>query len=138
VCRVAGLTDVPIHPTPLYSIGGNVLIGLLLTRLHLIEAPTALVVGGYLILAGLLRFVEEGQRGEPHTPIRAGLRIYQWLAVGSAFLGIIVSSLPSPAAPPPTFPDLAALIAAAFLGIISAIAMGVDFPESNRRFARLT
>jgi hypothetical protein len=33
----------------------------------------------YLILSGVLRFMEEAYRGEPQTRRLAGLPIYQWL-----------------------------------------------------------
>jgi hypothetical protein len=43
----------------------------------------------------------------------------------------------SPAAPALTAPTGVSLLWAAIVGLLHAFAMGVDFPTSNRRFARL-
>lgn len=138
VCRLAGLRNVPLHPTPLYSIAGNVVIGLLLLRLWIVDAPATLIVGGYLILTGLLRFVEESFRGEPQTPIVWGLRLYQWLAAGLVVAGITISCLPVPLVSYPSAGwDWTVLNAAALIGGIHVLAMGVDFPHSDKRFSRL-
>ncbi|MEZ5418233.1 MAG: prolipoprotein diacylglyceryl transferase [Vicinamibacterales bacterium] len=59
VTKLAGLASVPLHPTPLYSIAGNVVIGLGLVRLRVLGAPDTLIIGLYLILSGIARFVEE-------------------------------------------------------------------------------
>ena len=47
VSRVERLRGVPIHPTQLYSILGNVIIGLLLARLWSLAAPLPLITGLY-------------------------------------------------------------------------------------------
>jgi protein-S-isoprenylcysteine O-methyltransferase Ste14 len=138
VTQLADLAGVPIHATPLYSIAANVVIGLLLLRLRLIGAPDALLVGGYLILAGCARFVEESFRAEPQTPIVARLHSYQWIATVSVIAGIVCTALPS-ASPPQAFqpPTLPLVLAALVLGMVTGAAMGVDVPRSNRRFSRL-
>jgi protein-S-isoprenylcysteine O-methyltransferase Ste14 len=137
VSRLTSLRGKSIHPTPLYSILANVVIGLLLARLWLLGCVISMIVGLYLILAGLARFVEESYRGEPQTPIRAGLSIYQWLAIAGVLIGILVTMIdnaPSAPAPQLTWPSI--LLAFAF-GWLALFALGVDFPNSNRRFARL-
>src|SRR5664279_740053 len=60
VCRLAGLTGVPLHPTPLYSILWNVVIAMVTTRLCVVHAELSLIGGLYLILTGIGRFCEEG------------------------------------------------------------------------------
>ncbi len=105
--------------------------------LALFHAPLSLIAGLYLILGGLGRFVEEAYRGEPQTPIFGRLRLYQWIAIGTVLAGIAITTLPSGPAPAPQF-YWGLLIPAACFGLATAFAMGVDFPESNRRFARLT
>jgi len=94
-------------------------------------------VGGYLLLGGLGRFVEEAYRGEPQTPRWGGLAVYQWLAVASFLLGAALMAVPGPNC---TL-EAAAIpwrIGIAFgFGLVVAFAMGVDFPESNKRFSRL-
>lgn len=138
VTQVAGLRDVPIHPTPLYSIMANLVIGIVLLRLRILGAADPLVLGLYLILGGLARFVEESYRAEPQTPVIGGLRVYQWLAVVSFAVGIWCTTLPGAAASGPlALPDLRLLAAAVVMAIITTAAMGVDFPGSDRRFSRL-
>jgi protein-S-isoprenylcysteine O-methyltransferase Ste14 len=138
VTQLANLAGVPIHATPLYSIAGNVVIGLLLLRLRLIGAPDALLVGSYLILGGCARFVEESFRAEPQTPIIAGLHSYQWVAIASVLAGIVATALQSAPAVQPFHPLTMSLVLSALaLGAITGAAMGVDLPKSDRRFSRL-
>jgi len=137
VTRMAELAGVPIHPTQLYSILGNVFLGVLLMRLWMSGCPTAMICGIYGIGNGLARFVEEAYRGEVQTPAVWGLRLYQWLAIGTVVVGALLTVFesPSPAVLQWTAPHFA--LAAGF-GCIAGAAMGVDFPESNATFARLT
>ena len=138
VSQLADLAGVPLHPTPLYSIASNVVTGIVLVRLRLLGAPNALIVGTFLMLGGLARFVEESYRGEPQTPVIAGLRSYQWIAVVSLLAGIACTTLP-PVPGPFGFavPDGRLIGAALAMALITGFAMGVDFPASNRRFSRL-
>jgi hypothetical protein len=133
-----------VYPTPFYSIAGNVVIGLGLARLRVLGAPDVLILGVYLILSGLARFVEEGYRGEPQTPRVLGLPIYQWLAVLSLAAGIAVTAF---GAPPESVagsavvgfsaPSSGHAAAALLMFVLTGAAMGVDLPASNRRFSRL-
>jgi protein-S-isoprenylcysteine O-methyltransferase Ste14 len=136
---LAGLRGARIYPTQLYSILGNVIIAAVLIGLWAAEAPLALIVGTYLVLAGLVRFVEEGYRGEPLTRVVAKLHIYQWFAVGMLVAGLLAMMVPSAAAPPV---GLSALLPALAVGMVffavCGFAMGVDFPESQRKFSRLS
>lgn len=102
-------------------------------------APIWFISGAYLILAGLARFAEEAYCGEPQTIMLAGLPIYQHRALASVLTGVGFTMLVGPPAPTPS--SLAApglLAAAAVIGLVYWFAMGVDFPESGRRFARLS
>jgi len=138
VTQLADLAGVPVHATPLYSIAGNIVIGLLLLRLRLIGAPDAVLVGGYLILGGCARFVEESFRAEPQTPIIGGLHSYQWVAIASVLAGIVSTALPSTPAVQAFHPLTMSLVWSALtLGVITGAAMGVDLPKSDRRFSRL-
>jgi hypothetical protein len=137
VCRIADLRGVPVHATPLYSIASNAAIGLLLARLWSLAVPASFLAGMYLVLAGLARFVEESRRGEPTTPIRAGLRVYQWFAAASVAAGALISALPAPVVPGTIDPDWRSLAFGLLAAAVYAFAMGVDFPASNRRFSRL-
>ena len=137
VCRLAGLTGVPLHPTPVYSILWNVVIAFVVTRLWFLGSSLVLIAGMYLILTGLGRFVEEALRGEPQTPIVGGLRLYQWIAILSVVVGAVSTSLPSMGeAQPPQLSWLAPITGFGF-GVFTWIALGVDFPNSNKRFTRL-
>lgn len=139
--RVTQLSDLagrPIHATPLYSIAGNLIIALLLIRLRFLGAPDPLVLGGYLMASGIARFVEESYRAEPQTMIVGGLRLYQWLAIGSLLAGILCTLLPAePRAPGFAMPTATLLGAAVGMALLTGFMMGVDFPGSNRRFSRL-
>jgi prolipoprotein diacylglyceryltransferase/protein-S-isoprenylcysteine O-methyltransferase Ste14 len=108
IVRIAHLGGVPLHPTALYSIVVNLAIGVLLLRLWALAAPVTLIAGAYFVLAGLTRFVEEHYRG------------------------------PSAAAPPPEALSVMTVAATLAAALAAYVAYGVDFPESNRRFARLT
>jgi hypothetical protein len=137
VCRLANLSGVPIHPTPVYSILWNVVIAFVATRLWFVHSSFGMIAGMYLILTGLGRFVEEAYRGEPQTPIFGGLRLYQWIAILSVVSGAVLTTLPaSGEVPVPTF-SWETLIAGLGFGLFTWFALGVDFPDSNRRFARL-
>ena len=107
-----------------------------MARLWLLRSPTPLIVGLYLVLTGVGRFVEEAYRGEPQTPVIAGLRLYQWIAIATVVVGAATTAVVGPPAPIPT-PHWTALWPAATFGVLTAAALGVDFPRSDRRFARL-
>ena len=127
----------PLHPTPVYSIFWNGLVALAVTRLWTLAAQLHLIAGIYFILTGLGRFVEEAWRGEPQTPIFWRLRLYQWAAIASVIGGALMTALgDSAAAPAPLF-AWDPLLPAALFGLAVSIAMGVDFPNSHRRFSRL-
>ena len=95
-----------------------------------------LIVGLYLVLAGLARFVEESYRGEPQTPVLCGLRLYQWLAPLSVGAGALVMSLRT-VSRAGSRSELGGPVAAVLMGIACWFAMGVDFPTLTRRFSRL-
>ncbi|HQQ77562.1 MAG TPA: prolipoprotein diacylglyceryl transferase, partial [Thermoanaerobaculia bacterium] len=137
VCRLSDLGGVPLHPTPLYSILWNVVPALLGARLWAVRAPLPVIVGVYLLLAGIGRFVEESRRGEPQTPVFARLRLYQWMAAGTAAAGAAVTGLRATVVTPAPQPSAAALGTAVLFAAATWFALGVDFPRSNRRFARL-
>lgn len=96
------------------------------------------IAGLYLILAGMSRFVEEAFRGEPRTAHFAGLALYQWMALASVVVGMSFLALPGPAQAPLHPPSVWLMVSSLAWGLICAFAMGMDFPESNRRFSRLT
>lgn len=68
----------------------------------------------------------------------AGLRLYQWLAIGQTLAGIVTTTLPGAArAGGFALPSPLLLAGAAVMALLAGAAMGVDFPASNRRYARL-
>jgi len=138
VVRIASLRGLPIHPTPLYSLLWNGIVALAVTRLYLVHTTASMVGGAYLILSGVGRFVEEGYRGEPQTPVYAGLRLYQWVALLSVILGAYITTLTG--APPTTtpVPHPSSIAVGLVCGLLAWLVTGVDFPDSNHRFARLT
>ena len=138
VCALGELEGEPLHPTPLYSIVSNFIIGVFLLRLAWLGTELSLICGLYLILSGIARFVEEAYRGEPQTPVVGGLRLYQWFAVTAVVLGALLTTLVSGSGSAPVlWFDWRIVAVGVCLGIVTGFAMGVDFPESSRRFARL-
>jgi prolipoprotein diacylglyceryltransferase/protein-S-isoprenylcysteine O-methyltransferase Ste14 len=139
VVRLSTLGGVPVHPTPLYSILWNAGTALVVGRLWSLHLPLHFIAGTYLAVNGFGRFVEEAYRGEPQTVIHAGLRLYQWVAIGSVLAGAAITALPAGVSGPAPAPEAswAALGVAALYGAVIWLGLGVDFPESNRRFARL-
>ena len=138
VTHLAGMTDVPIYPTPLYSILWNFVIFLILSRLWALGLSASVIAGLYFILVGLGRFVEESYRGEPQTLVVGGLRIYQWFSIGFVVGGAILSCIPAPSVPGSWGWNGSLIPIALICGVAAWAAMGVDFPESQRRFARLS
>jgi protein-S-isoprenylcysteine O-methyltransferase Ste14 len=137
VTRLARLAGKCIYPTQLYSILGNVFVGLVVLRLWTAGCPVSLICGVYAIGNGLARFVEEAYRGEPQTLVIWGLRLYQWIAVACVMAGIVLTTMGAPLAPRLIFTVPGGLWALVF-GAICAGALGVDFPETDRPLARLT
>lgn len=138
VCRLAQLTGVPVHATPVYSILWNAWIALALLRLFKLHSSATLIAGIYLLLSGVGRFVEEAYRGEPQTRIVFGLRIYQWIAVLTVVAGAVVTSVRSASMAQDIQVRLCSFAIAAGCGAFAWFVTGVDFPESSLRFARLT
>ncbi len=99
VCRLAELSGVPIHATPVYSILWNAVIGAALLRLLQLHSSATLICGVYLLLSGAGRFVEEAYRGEPQTLTVCGLRLYQWIAVLTVVGGAVATCAHGPAMP---------------------------------------
>ena len=137
VVRLSSLGGVPVHPTQLYSILWNIVAGMILARLWFVEVPLSFVAGMYLVLAGLGRFVEESYRGEPQTPSVVRLPIYQWNAIASVVIGAVITGIDSAAVRVAPRFDVRVLAAALAVALFTGLAYGVDFPDSNRRFARL-
>lgn len=137
VVRLSNLAGIPVHPTPLYSILWNVVIAVVLTRLWFSSAPLSVIGGLYMIMTGVGRFVEEAYRGEPQTHVLGGLRFYQWIAVVTVVGGAAVTAIRSPLTPSLVPPGTPLLLASVAFGVLTWGALGLDFPASNRRFARL-
>ena len=137
VNKISGLTGVPLHPTQLYSIGTNLILGLVLIRLYSLGMPSSFIIGIYFILNGTGRFVEESFRGEAQTPYWAGMRIYQWIAIVNIIIGAFFTAIPNSGILK-FQPNIESFLLAIIIGILVTVVSGVDFPESNHRFARLT
>jgi protein-S-isoprenylcysteine O-methyltransferase Ste14 len=132
----AGLAGVPIHPTPLYSILWNLLVGAAGLRFWSLGVSATFLCGVYLMLSGLGRFVEESYRGEPDTLVIGGLRIYQWFAAGTLIAGAALTAQPGVPLPEPHL-DGASFLVATIFAAFTWFAYGVDFPDKKFRFARL-
>jgi prolipoprotein diacylglyceryltransferase len=97
-----------------------------------------LIAGIYLLLSGAGRFVEEAYRGEPQTRVLCGLRFYQWMAILSVLSGAVVTTIATGAIAQGFQFRLSTVLLATGCGMIAWFVTGIDFPESSRRFARLT
>jgi protein-S-isoprenylcysteine O-methyltransferase Ste14 len=137
VCTMTPWAEVPLYPTPLHSIIGNAVICGLVLRLWFLGGGLGFIAGSYAILSACARFMEEAYRGEPQTLRFRGLTLYQWLALLFVIGGAMLTAMPSPAAPAPAGFAVQSLLSAVLFGLLVWFAMGVDFPESNRRFSRL-
>jgi hypothetical protein len=138
VCRLAHMAGVPVHATPVYSILWNVVTGAALIRLGHFGVSTTFPCGIYLLLSGSGRFVEEAYRGEPQTRVVSGLRFYQWIAVLCVVSGAAMTCFRGTVALPAFALRPDSIVLALACGALTWFVSGVDFPESNRRFARLT
>jgi hypothetical protein len=137
VNKISGLLGKRLHATQVYSLLSNVLIGLFLFRMVSLQMPAVFLIGMYLVLNGLARFVEEAYRGEAQTPYWKGMRIYQWIAMLNMLVGIVFTCLPQDLVLHAAF-HWEAFYWSAALAVFAIFAYGVDFPESNKPFARLT
>jgi hypothetical protein len=97
-----------------------------------------MICGIYLLLSGIGRFVEEAYRGEPQTLVVFGLRLYQWLAIATMITGAILTTITSAPIAPRLHLHASSLITALICGTLAWFVSAVDFPKSERRFARLT
>jgi protein-S-isoprenylcysteine O-methyltransferase Ste14 len=138
VSYLPGLAGQPIHATPLYSIDANLIVGVVVLRMRLLGIADTMVIGVYLILASLARFVEEGYRAEPQTPIIGGLRSYQWLAIVSVLVGMWSTTVATTATSTGFTPfSVRTAVTSILVAVVTGVAMGIDFPRSSRRFSRL-
>ncbi|MDR3774591.1 MAG: prolipoprotein diacylglyceryl transferase [Terracidiphilus sp.] len=138
VCRLTEFAGAPIHATQVYSIACNVVIGAALLRLYQLRVSGATICGVYLLLSGAGRFVEEAYRGEPQTKSFFGLHFYQWIAVACVVAGAAITTAPSSALPELNAIRPGTVVLVIVCSAISWFVTGVDFPDSSRRFARLT
>ncbi len=138
VCNISGMKGELVHPTQLYSIIWLFFVGIFLITLWQ-KGPISisLIFGLYLILTNIGRFAEEAYRGESQTPSIRRLRLYQWTAVVSVVVGILMTLIRIPA--PSISPGFSweSFVVALISGLFIFFAMGVDFPYSNKRFSRL-
>ena len=81
-------TFVRVHPTPLYELAAGLLIGWWLWKRAVKKHPTGWIVGEYLILSGLARFLVEFIRRNPK--ILWGLSNAQLASAGSVLAGIVL------------------------------------------------
>ena len=138
VCRLAHLAGIPVHATPVYSILWNVVVELALLRLLQLHAASTVIFGLYLLLSSAGRFVEEAYRGEPQTATVCGLHLYQWIATTLGVAGAVITTVRSSPLPVAAPLRLSSVVLALGCAAVAWFVTGIDFPESSRRFARLT
>ena len=135
----AGLADVPLYATPVYSMMSNLLVAApVLFWCWSQHLPASFILGVSFLLNSVARFVEEAFRGEPQTPTYWGLRLYQWVALAAAVIGMGLMMVPSPRVAIDATISIDGVIVAVVLALFTTIAMGVDSPTGTTRFSRLT
>jgi phosphatidylglycerol:prolipoprotein diacylglycerol transferase len=75
-----------VHPTPLYELAAGLLIGWWLWRRGAKPRPEGAILGEYLMLSGLARFLVEFIRRNPK--ILFGLSNAQLASAGSVLVGL--------------------------------------------------
>lgn len=140
VCKFTEYTHRPLHSAQLYPIALNLPIGFLLLTLWHRQAAAGLIIGLYFILTGMTRFVEEAWRGEPQTRCFWRLTEYQWLCILFVLIAFLIWSIPGTMVPVtlPKWGGVSHLAATMAIGFLYVFAMSMDFPNSNRRFSRLS
>ena len=81
-------TFVPVHPTPLYELAAGLVIGTWLWFRGGKARPTGWILGEYLVLSGISRFLVEFIRRNPK--IVFGLSNAQLASAGSVLVGIVL------------------------------------------------
>lgn len=79
---------VPVHPTPLYELFGGLLIAFILWKRGSKPHPTGSILGLYLVLSGLARFLVEFLRRNPH--VLWGMSNAQLASIGSMVAGVLL------------------------------------------------
>jgi phosphatidylglycerol:prolipoprotein diacylglycerol transferase len=79
---------VPVHPTPLYELAGGLVIGSWLWIRGGKQRPAGSILGEYLILSGIARFLVEFLRRNPK--VLWGLSNAQLACLGSVAAGVIL------------------------------------------------
>ncbi|HCC57715.1 MAG TPA: prolipoprotein diacylglyceryl transferase, partial [Solibacterales bacterium] len=81
----------PLHPTQLYEAGGEWIIMLALLWAFRRKHTAGQIIGLYLMLYGLLRFVVEFFRAhDSSNPLGLSLSLEQWLALALACAGLFL------------------------------------------------
>jgi phosphatidylglycerol---prolipoprotein diacylglyceryl transferase len=87
-------TTVPVHPTQLYEAIGLGVLGWMLLQWRRSGVPDAIVLGRYLVAAGMLRFVIEFIRVNERVVI--GLSLAHLVSLAAIAVGIGVMTLSKP------------------------------------------
>ena len=123
------------HPTQLYSIGFNIITGLVMIRLFNIGISSSFIAGMYLIFTGTGRFVIESFSSEAGFPYLEDMKVSQWIAILCALSGIIFTAIPGSAIL--VFqPNFLSLILATGIGILVTVASEFELPQPKRHLAR--
>jgi phosphatidylglycerol---prolipoprotein diacylglyceryl transferase len=81
-------TFVPVHPTPLYELAASLIIAIWLWNRGRKTRTTGWILGEYLVLSGIARFLVEFIRRNPR--ILFGLSNAQLASAGSVVVGIVL------------------------------------------------
>lgn len=85
--RVSNMGHRPLYAVQLYESAGCFVIGLCVLFLARFFHSTGRLLGAYLLLYALLRFICEFYRGEKDSPFFGRLTAYQWVSIGLGLTG---------------------------------------------------
>ena len=91
-------TNVPVHPTQIYEALGLAVLGAILVHWRRKRVPDAVVLGRYLVGAGVLRFAVEFLR--INDRVAFGLSLAHLISLAAIAIGLIVMLSSRPAPPP--------------------------------------
>ena len=86
-------TEVPVHPTQLYEAAFLGWLGCMLLRWRRQHVPDAIVLGRYLVLTGIARFLIEFIRINERVAL--GLTVAQWVSLTLIVCGTVILALRS-------------------------------------------
>jgi hypothetical protein len=91
--KTQDLSEVSPQQILLFYICSQFVTGVILIRLCYLEMPVTFIIGIFLLLNGLVLFLEESLLRETQTNLFRGKKISHWLPVAIIFSGIVLTTI---------------------------------------------